>query len=265
VPDKLTPEEVRDYWTAQARTHGLAPAASWSDVWAIQLEVRAIVKWLKDGDRVLDVGCGNGYSTVQFAAHKRVDIKGIDYVPEMVQQARDRAAQLATRLTGSVEFAVGDVTALGDMPDKYDCVTAVRVIINLGSWTAQERALLACAQAARPGGLMLLSEATLQGWTKLNRFRREWSLPPISMPAFNTYVDEEQVVRTLAPLCDLIELENFSSTYFVGTRVLKPLLAQVLDNGVDVADPNLQWNEWWAQLPAWGDSGTQKLFVFRRR
>ena len=33
---------------------------------------------------------------------------------------------------------------------------------------------------------------------------------------------------------------------------------------VDVADPNLQWNRWFAQIPAAGDYGTQKLFVMRK-
>jgi hypothetical protein len=26
----------------------------------------------------------------------------------------------------------------------------------------------------------------------------------------------------------------------------------------------MEWNRWFAQLPAWGDYGTQKLFVFRK-
>ncbi len=57
---------------------------------------------------------------------------------------------------------------------------------------------------------------------------------------------------------------NFASTYFVMTRVAKPLLANAVAAPIDVTDPSSHWNRWASQLPAAGDYGTQKLFVFRR-
>ena len=68
---KLSQEEVRSFWTEQSRKHGQSHAASWSDRMAIELEIREILKHLNDGDRVLDVGCANGYSTVAFAELSR--------------------------------------------------------------------------------------------------------------------------------------------------------------------------------------------------
>ena len=44
-------------------------------------------------------------------------------------------------------------------------------------------------------------------------------------------------------------------TYFVGTRILKPLLAQASGGKVDPAKPEMEWNRWWGLLPAWGDYG----------
>jgi hypothetical protein len=43
------------------------------------------------------------------------------------------------------------------------------------------------------------------------------------------------------------------------------LLDRALGGVIDVANPNMEWNRWLSQLPAWGDYGTQKLFVFRKR
>ena len=45
---------------------------------------------------------------------------------------------------------------------------------------------------------------------------------------------------------ELMELVNFASTYFVGTRLLKPLLAQALGGKIDPADPNAEWNRWFS-------------------
>jgi hypothetical protein len=86
----------------------------------------------------------------------------------------------------------------------------------------------------------------------------------IPMPPFNHYLDQDKVISAVAAEMQLVELSNFASTYYVGTRVLKPLLVRATKALVDVADPNAEWNRWFSQLPAAGDYGTQKLFVFRK-
>jgi ubiquinone/menaquinone biosynthesis C-methylase UbiE len=264
MTDRFSQEQVRQYWIQQAVSHGQSPSASWSDRMVIELEIREIVRHLSEGDRVLDVGCANGYSTIQFACQKRVQVRGLDYIPEMIEQARVRAAAMASVLTGRAEFAVGDATALDEPDESFDKVTAIRVVINLGEWERQRVALLECARVVRPGGLLLLSEATIQGWQRLNKLRREWGLADIPMPPFNQYLDQDAVVEALAPHLQLVDIADFASTYYVGTRVLKPLIIRALGAGLDVADPEAEWNRWFAQLPAWGDYGTQKLFVFKK-
>lgn len=262
---KFGQEQIREYWTQQSRKHGQSPAVSWSDQMAIELEIREISKHLADGDRVLDVGCASGYSTTQLAAQKHIHIRGLDYVPEMIEQARLRLSRMADKLLGTVEFDVDDATALNEPSKTYDKVVAIRVVINLGEWSHQLKGLREFARVLKPQGKLLLSEATLQGWRRLNSFRNEWGLPDIPMPDFNRYLDEDQVISALSSDFQFVELINFSSTYYVGTRVLKPLLIQALGARIDVADPDMEWNRWFAQLPSWGDYGTQKLFVFRKK
>ncbi len=256
--------EIRGYWEAQAAAHGEAPDASWSDIRVMELEVDEIVRRLPEGGRVLDVGCANGSSTVQFAVRKRIDVRGLDYVPRMVESARMHLEQVRDGLRGKVEFDVGDMLDLPETNASYDAVVSIRVVINLGDWEQQARGLSECVRVLKPGGVFLLSEPTLQGWRRLNALRREWGLPDIAMPDFNNYLDEEKVIAALQKDCQLEELANFASTYFVGTRLLKPLLAQATGAPLDVADPHSEWNRWFASLPARGDYGTQKLFVFRK-
>lgn len=263
--EKLSLQQIRDFWTSQAKEHGVSASASWSDTTVMEMEIREILEHVADGDEILDVGCANGFSTLQMASQKNISIRGLDYIPEMIDQARLRLSQVAGSLAGKVEFDTGDITALKEPAGRYDKVVVIRVVINLSTWENQLRAVRECIRVLKPGGLLLLSEATVQGWQGMNRFRKEWGLPDISMPSFNEYLDETRLIESLASEADLVQLNNFSSTYFVGTRVIKPLLAKALGGGVDPARPDMEWNRWWGQLPAAGDYGTQKLFVFRKR
>lgn len=257
--------DIFKYWTDQAKTHGPSYAASWSDVGVISLEIQELLKYLQDGDRVLDVGCANGYSTAALAMARRIEVRGLDYIPEMIEAAERRRAELPQAVRARTSFAVGNILDMKEPAGRWDKVVVVRVLINLATWENQRRAIEQCAHMLRAGGLLLLSEATLQGWERMNGLRKEWGLGEIPMPAFNTYLDQEKVVEAAAPFFDLVSVANFSSTYFVGTRVLKPLLAKLAGNEDRVPDPLSEWNRWFSMAPAWGDYGTQKLFVLRRR
>jgi ubiquinone/menaquinone biosynthesis C-methylase UbiE len=262
---KLTVEEIREFWRRQALEHGQSPSVSWSDHRVIEMEIRELVRRLNDGDKVLDVGCANGYSTIHLASQKAIQIRGLDYLPEMIEQARATTQSLPSSTPGKVDFDVGSIMAIPEPSDAYDKVIVVRVVINLGEWGRQLTALRECARVLKPGGMLLLSEATIQGWNKLNDLRREWGLPDIPMPSFNSYLDERMVIDSMAAELELLELVNFASTYYVGTRLLKPLLARELGGHMDPANPKAEWNRWFSMLPAYGDYGTQKLFVFRKR
>lgn len=262
---KLDLEAIRRFWTEQAQVHGQQPSASWSDTFALQLEAKELLNYLDDGDSVLDVGCANGFTTVNLATGRNLRILGLDYIPEMVEQAKARLDHLDPALAGRIHFAFGNIMDLPPELGTFDKVVVVRVLINLESWENQALALQNCAQRVRPGGLLLLSEATLQGWGRMNSFRREWGLDPIPIPPFNTYLDQDQVIEATYRDFDLVAVSDFASTYFVGTRVLKPLLVKALGTGFDSAVPGMEWNRWFSQLPAAGDYGTQKLFVLRRK
>lgn len=257
-------DQIHKYWNNQAVKYGQSPSASWSDLMVMEMEIREILKYLQDGDEVLDIGCANGHSTINFALKKKVNIRGVDYIPEMIKQAKNKLIGVKKALLGSVDFQVGDITNLNETDDFYDKAIVIRVIINLADWQRQLASLRECSRIIKPGGLLLLSEATLQGWNRLNKFRNEWGLPDIPMPPFNLYLDQDKVKEELADTLELIELRNFSSTYYVATRVIKPLLAKVMKD-VDAANPLMEWNRWFSLFPSLGDYGTQKLFIFRKK
>lgn len=255
---------VRDHWRQQALRFGDSPEASWSDLPMLELETRTICHRLKAGEHVLDAGCANGWGTIEYARTAGVRVTGIDYVPEMVETACRRLAGEPRELRERVDFQVGDVMGLELASATFDLVVAKRVIINLGDFASQLRAVRECARVLKPGGRLLLSEATRQGWERLNRFRREWGLTDIPMPEFNFYLDADRLPAELRGELELESRENFASTYYVGTRIIKPLLARALGSGPAAADPSCDWNRWFSTLPAWGDYGIQELLVFRK-
>jgi ubiquinone/menaquinone biosynthesis C-methylase UbiE len=264
VKSRYSLEQIREFWTNQAETHGMNHQASWNDISVIHMEIANILQYIEDGDNVIDIGCANGYSTIQFASQRRINILGVDYIPEMIGQANKRMLEFNQKLRGEIQFAVDDVLKLSQPVDSFDKVVSIRVIINLSTRENQKLALLNCARVVKPGGSLLLSEATIQGWSKLNQLRKEWKLNEIPMPSFNNYLDQDEVIDILSPLLTLVELKNYASTYFVATRVLKPLIDQALSGRVNVADPYMEWNRFWSMAPAWGDYGTQKLFIFKK-
>ena len=261
----MSANEIRDYWMQQAIAHGQSHAASWPDIHAINLEIHEISKYLQDNDKILEVGCANGFTTIQYASAKKLEILGIDYIAEMIKSAQQRVVGIEKSLKGKVDFSVGNVLNLNFPPETFDKVISTRVIINLGDWPNQLIGLNECGKVLKRNGILLLSEATVQGWQRMNSFRREWGLPDIPVPSFNNYIDEEKIVESLSDKFELEQISNFASTYFVGTRVLKPLLAKIAENKINVADPLMEFNRWVAQLPSSGDYGTQKLLVFRKK
>ncbi|MFP5239143.1 MAG: class I SAM-dependent methyltransferase [Acidobacteriota bacterium] len=261
---KLEDSGIKEHWTSQAKRHGASHCASWSDANAIEIEKRVIAPRLREGTRVLDIGCSNGHATLAYARSIDIDITGMDYVPEMIEAARGHLREAAPTLRGRASFETGDIRALPFESASFDTVITTRVVINLQNPEAQEQGIRECLRVARPGGEVLLSEATLQGLEALNRLRAELGQKPLSMPAFNLYLDAEALAAKDWGPGVTVEALEFSSTYYLFTRVLKPLLEHLPGSLVKAADPLSEVNRLAGMLPSWGDYGVQKLFILRK-
>ena len=72
------------------------------------LVIQAIQKYLKEGDTVLDVGCGSGILSIVSIKYGASKVKGIDLDPMAIDASRENVAtnNLVDR---NVEFEVGDI------------------------------------------------------------------------------------------------------------------------------------------------------------
>jgi ubiquinone/menaquinone biosynthesis C-methylase UbiE len=111
---------------------------------------------LHAGWRVLDVACGNGNATLA-AARAGTTAVGVDYVPALLESARERAAAEGL----DAEFYTGDAEALPFAEDEFDAVVSV-----FGAMFAPDHRQTAAeiARVVRPGGRIALASWTPDGF-----------------------------------------------------------------------------------------------------
>lgn len=110
----------------------------------------------RPGQRVLDVACGSG-NVALIAARRYCEVTGIDYVPELIARAQQRAAADGV----SVDFREGDAQALPVADDSYDAVLSVFGVMFAPN---QERAAAELLRVCRSRGTLGIASWTPDGW-----------------------------------------------------------------------------------------------------
>jgi ubiquinone/menaquinone biosynthesis C-methylase UbiE len=252
-------EPIRQHWDQRGRKYGLSPSASWVDETMLHREGVILASFIEEGERVLDAGCANGYTTLQLARMKSVRITGVDYAPSMVEHANLNLNR-AGPLKGSVLFRVGNFLNLDFPSASFDKVITKRCMINLGSSEHQKTALMEAYRVLKPGGLFLISEVSVQSANHLNQLRKKFGLEMMTPLWHNCYVDEEELLSFVEPYFEVKKIKRFSSTYYVMTWVLYPFL---------VRSGRRNYRSWYhrlsSRLPQLGDYGLQKLYILQKR
>lgn len=247
---------INEFWNNRAR---LGEMAGTRDLIAKHLEIRAISSYVRDGQRILDAGCGNGITAIEIAKKFQVDVLGIDNAEEMISAARE---QDASGLRGKVTFQIGDITNLSGL-GYFDLVYTERTLINLGSWESQKRAIIDIVGLLSPGGIYVMCENSQQGLGEINILRRQAGLPPISSPWHNIYIDETKLPEILSLRPDIwyAGTDCYSSTYYFLSRVVNAWLANQAGKEPDYDAPI---NSLALVLPPMGTMGQGKIWLWQR-
>jgi ubiquinone/menaquinone biosynthesis C-methylase UbiE len=230
--------------------------------WRIrELEIQALANYISENDRVLDVGCGNGFATIQLAIRKGCNITGLDYSQGMIDNAHAFLKNNYADLEDKVQFVVGDVTQLAASIDrKFDVILTERCLINLADWNSQKDGIESIAENLQSSGLFLMLEGSKQGLEKLNQVRTSMGLTEIKSAWHNQFIDEELLLDYTERKFDLVTIENFCSTYMLISRALHPKLVEP-----DEPTYGAKVNDIALMMPNMGDYGYLKLFVFRKK
>lgn len=111
---------------------------------------------VKEGDVVLDAGCGVGGSALWLARHRGAKVLGVTLVPSQAAFARRAAG--AARLTHLVSFEVADYLATGWPDESFDIVWGLESVCYAPDKAAFLREAL---RLLRPGGRLVVADGFL--------------------------------------------------------------------------------------------------------
>lgn len=213
------PEKVKEFWQQRARdTQTVDKAVTQPDIWQRWLELEFMKRFLLPSDRVIDVGCGNGYGTKALSSLVR-EIVGVDYSEEMIRRARAESGE-----GEKLRFAVGNVMALRPEPfGLFDAAISCRCLINLNNWTEQQHAIANIASVLKGGGRFIFIEGDKNGRRHLNELREKVGLKAMPPVWHNVDFNAELLLPFLRRFFVIRQQVHFGVYDFIA-RVAHPLL-----------------------------------------
>lgn len=255
-------DKVKEFWNAQAKQHGESDLATAPDHYYRRLEIARIIPHLTDRANILDVGCGNGYSTFEFAgAYPNSKFIGVDYSEPMIELAKDGVKQRSLR---NLTFQTADVLNLPEFGTKFDIIVSERCIINLKNFDEQKKAILQMKRKLRPGGKLILVENTQEGLANLNKMRQAFGLQPISVRWHNYYLPQQEFLDFAKQHFKVLNVENIGNLYYLMSRVMYAKLCDMRGEPPDYNHPINAIASRMPSLPGYGYSPNY-LFVLRNQ
>lgn len=213
-------------WKEWAAQYGTSPRATFRDRIQFEMEARTLYSSLSQkGERLLDVGCGNAatFSSLLALGLRPEAMCGCDALEEFVR--------LSEEAVPSGRFFRIDIT--DDNDPAWDRITAFgpttviqkRVLCNLSGRPSQRKALTRLTRCLPSHCRLLLIEPIMAGLQRLNALRGAFGLEPLNEPPFNEYLRYDDI-RTCLEAGSVVDIEtmDYTSTYYIGSRVFQPFL-----------------------------------------
>lgn len=212
-------KEIKKFWDARAREYGADSQATLREKYLRLLEIKTMKQLIKHytPKRVLDVGCGNGYSTKLYAREfPNVQFLGMDYSEEMIQHARMSPIPNCC-------FVVGDVLDKASLKEgDFDIIMTQRCLQNLPDYELQRKAINNLLMRKSASGHLLMMECSKDGVVQLNNVRIRMGMKPLESvePWHNNFFIDKSIQEDFGA-----EIVYFSSTYMFLSKVLHSRLS----------------------------------------
>jgi ubiquinone/menaquinone biosynthesis C-methylase UbiE len=138
---KLSLKVIRDY-TLVSSNFSRARSRTWPEIDSL------INQYVKEKDRVLDLGCGNGRFSVPVLGKKALYF-GIDNSEQLIAIAKKKYPQ--------VSFNVADALDIPFSKDEFNVILSVSLLHHVPSQFLRDRVIKECQRVLKPGGFLVLT------------------------------------------------------------------------------------------------------------
>jgi len=150
-----------DHATSVLRTHSWRTAAN---------SAGYLVPHIQPNMSILDVGCGPGSITVDFARLvPRGHVTGVEYVPEPLEKAQ---ALASSHGVANISFKVGDIHSLPFPDNSFDIAHAHQVLQHIAD---PIQALREMRRVVKPGGIVACRESASFTWYPESEGLEAWN------------------------------------------------------------------------------------------
>lgn len=196
-----------------------------------ELEIEIIRKHINGKGKIVDIGCGNGYTLISLAKSlEKRDMMGIDFTKNLIDGAKKILEGKKKELKSIPSFIHADALEFlrKETANKYGTVISERFIQNLPSQQIQQEALINMFRILSKGGILLLLEGSEDGFNSLNEIRNKVGLSIISP----TSKENVSAIRVNEPTFEEFLINKIGykiigkfgfSYYFAISRVFYPL------------------------------------------
>ena len=200
---------VKNFWEKEGKNRGDTPFATIRDHYFRNIEIKEIINFFskKKTHYMLDIGCGNGFSTVFFSKLSK-KILGLDYSEKLIQNAKNLLKKNKTKQvlkkysyqslqpkSKNIKFSVGNILDLSKYKNNFDGAVCCRVLINLPSRSSQSKAIKNLSLSVKKNSYIFITEVVGKYHKLLSKFRTQSGLDPLEVYWHNLYLDEKHFIN----------------------------------------------------------------------
>jgi SAM-dependent methyltransferase len=222
--EDVNEEKIISYYNERVTKAGDTGQATLLDDNLRLLEIETVVNWLSPDDKALEIFCGNGISTLEFAKHCS-SVTACDLAENMIASAKRNLAKQEPPVT-NVEFINCNALDIGKIfqPGQFNTVITVRGISNLPTRDLQKESMQLVHDLLPPKGKFIFLEGDRDGLNRVNEERAKYSLKPVNEPWYDNYFVEPELSDFLSGRFKVVD-ERKLDIFFLVSRILYPMAA----------------------------------------
>lgn len=117
-------------------------------------ELQVFIPYIKDNDKILDLGCGNGRLIRALTeANKKFDYLGVDFSPDLIKYAKQAFPDK--------KFIISDISEVSFTPASFDAVFIIATFHHLDTKKQRLELLQKINTWLKPGGFLFMTNWNL--------------------------------------------------------------------------------------------------------